>query len=64
MTNSRSQELSEREPQKNGGDAATGPFMQDNFPKFLPKDELRGAAMRELNVSRNSFDFAWIDAIA
>ena len=32
-------------------------------PKFLTKVELRVAAMRELGVSRNSFDFAWIDAI-
>jgi hypothetical protein len=39
------------------------PFMRDNQPKFLTKDELRAAAMRELNVSKNSFDFAWIDAI-
>ena len=31
--------------------------------KFLTKDELRGAAMRKLNVLRNSFDFAWMDAI-
>jgi hypothetical protein len=29
----------------------------------LTKDELRCAAMQELNVSKNSFDFAWIDAI-
>ena len=39
------------------------PFMQGNRPKFLTKAELRAAAMRELNVSKNSFDFAWIDAI-
>jgi hypothetical protein len=38
-------------------------FMQADQPKFLTKDELRAAAMRELNVSKNSFDFAWIDAI-
>jgi hypothetical protein len=38
-------------------------FMQADKPKFLTKDELRAAAMRELNVSKNSFDFAWIDAI-
>jgi hypothetical protein len=37
--------------------------MKDNQPKFLTKTELRAAAMRELNVSKNSFDFAWIDAI-
>ena len=39
-------------------------FMQNNQPKFLTKDELRGAAMRGLNVSKNSFDFGWIDAIS
>jgi hypothetical protein len=39
------------------------PFMRDNQPKFLTKNELRAAAVRELNVSKNSFDFAWIDAI-
>jgi hypothetical protein len=38
-------------------------FMQNNQPKFLTKDELRSVAMRELSVSKNSFDFAWIDAI-
>jgi hypothetical protein len=37
--------------------------MRDNQPKFLTKNELRSVAMRELNVSKNSFDFAWIDAI-
>ncbi len=39
------------------------PFMRDNQPKFLTKNELRTAAMCELKVSKNSFDFAWIDAI-
>jgi hypothetical protein len=39
------------------------PFMQDDQPKFLTKAELRDAVMRELKVSKNSFDFAWIDAI-
>ena len=38
-------------------------FMQNDQPKFLTKAELRAAAMRELCVSKNSFDFAWIDAI-
>jgi hypothetical protein len=38
-------------------------FIKDNQPKFLTKAELRNAAIRELNVSKNSFDFAWIDAI-
>jgi hypothetical protein len=39
------------------------PLMQNGHPKFLTKSELRVAAMRDLQVSRNSFDFAWIDVI-
>lgn len=39
------------------------PFMQNNQPKFLTKDELRSAAMRELNVSKSAFDFGWMAAI-
>jgi hypothetical protein len=39
------------------------PFMRDNQPKFLTKADLRDAAMRELNVSKSSFDNAWIEAI-
>jgi hypothetical protein len=39
-------------------------FMQGNHSKFLSKAELREAVLRELNVSKNSFDFGWIDAIA
>jgi hypothetical protein len=39
------------------------PFLRDNQPKFLTKAELRDAAIRELKVSKNSFDFAWIEAI-
>jgi hypothetical protein len=39
------------------------PLMQNNQPKFLTKDELRSAAMRELNVSKLSFDIGWIMAI-
>jgi len=38
-------------------------FMQNNQPKFLTKAELRDAAIRELNVSKNSFYFGWIAAI-
>jgi len=30
--------------------------MQHNQPKFLTKDELRSVAMRELDVSKLSFD--------
>jgi len=37
--------------------------MQENQPKFLIRDELRVAAMRQFNVSKSSLDFAWIDAI-
>ena len=39
------------------------PFMRDDRPKFLTKSELRVAAIRELGVSKNAFDFAWIEAI-
>jgi len=39
------------------------PLMQSGQPKFLTKAELREVALRELNVSKSSFDFAWIDAI-
>ena len=38
-------------------------YMQGNQPKFLTKAELREAAIRELKVSKNSFDFGWISAI-
>jgi hypothetical protein len=37
--------------------------MQSKQPKFLTKDELRSAAMRELHVSKLSFDMGWIMAI-
>ena len=37
--------------------------MQNNQPKFLTKDELRSAAMRELKVSKNAFDLGWMAAI-
>jgi hypothetical protein len=64
MTKSRSQQLSEqaRDEQWRSRDWLLR-FMHGNQPKFLTKDELRGAAMRELRVSKNSFDFGWIDAI-
>jgi hypothetical protein len=50
---------------KKDADVAIGCFhsYKNNQPKFLTKAELRAAAMRELNVSKNSFDFAWMDAI-
>jgi hypothetical protein len=37
--------------------------MRDNQPKFLTKAKLREAAMRNLKVSKKSFDFGWIEAI-
>jgi hypothetical protein len=37
--------------------------MKNKHPKFLTKSELRAAAIRKFNVSKNSFDFAWTDAI-
>jgi hypothetical protein len=39
------------------------PFTQNGRPRFLTKDEPRFAAMRQLNASKSSFDFARIDAI-
>jgi hypothetical protein len=39
------------------------PLMQDNQPRFSTKAELRDAAMRELSVSKLSFDMGWIMAI-
>jgi hypothetical protein len=38
-------------------------LMRDNQPKFLTKAELLEVAMRDLKVSKNSFDFGWIEAI-
>jgi hypothetical protein len=37
--------------------------VRENQPKFLSKAELRDAARRELKVSKNAFDFAWIQVI-
>jgi hypothetical protein len=64
MAKTRSQELSEKaqEEQRRCRDWLLK-FMRGNQPKFLTKAELRDAAMRELKVSKNSFDFAWIIAI-
>ena len=64
MTKSRRQDLSEQftEQWQRCRDWLL-PFMQNNQPKFLTKDELRSAAMRELKVSKNAFDFAWMAAI-
>ena len=64
MTKSRSQKLSEKAAdERRRCREWLLRFMQDNQPKVLTKAELRGAALRELNVSKNSFDFGWIEAI-
>jgi len=64
MKNSRSRELSESfaMERRQCGDWLL-PFMQNNQPKFLTKENLRIAAMRELKVSKNAFDFGWMAAI-
>lgn len=64
MTPSRSQELSAKadEERRRCRDWLLK-FMRRDQPKFLTKAELRDAAIRELKVSKNSFDFAWIWAI-
>lgn len=38
-------------------------FMQRGQPRLLTKSEFRSVAMRELNVSKNAFDFEWVAAI-
>ena len=38
-------------------------FVRDGQPKILTKVELRSTAMRELKMSKNSFDAAWIRVI-
>lgn len=64
MTKSRSQILSEKaNSERRRCRDWLLPFMQDNQPKFLTKDELRSVAMRELDVSKLSFDMGWIMAI-
>jgi hypothetical protein len=64
MTSGRSQELSQKadEERRRRRDWLLN-LMRDNQPKFLTKAELCEAAMRELKVSKNSFDFGWIEAI-
>ncbi len=55
MTKSRSQELSEKAAaERRRCRDWLLPFMQDNQPKFLTKDELRVVAIRQLNVSKSS----------
>jgi hypothetical protein len=64
MTKTRKQELSKKadEERRRCRDWLLK-FMGANQPKFLTKAELREAAIRELKVSKNSFDFGWISAI-
>ena len=64
MMKSRRQELSEKftEQWQRCRDWLV-PFMQNDQPKFLTKNELRSAAMRELKVSKSAFDFGWMAAI-
>ena len=38
-------------------------FIGEGKPRYATKSELRDAAIRDLGVSKSSFDFAWIDAI-
>ena len=64
MKRSRSQELYEKaEDERQRCRDWLLPFLRDNQPKFLTRAELRNAATRELKVSKNSFDFVWIEAI-
>jgi hypothetical protein len=64
MSKTRSQELFEKAvEQRQRCRGWLLAFMRDNQPKFSTKAELRDAAMRELKVSKNSFDFGWIEAI-
>jgi hypothetical protein len=64
MTKTRSEEFSERfTDQWHRCRDWLLPFMQNNQPKFLTKDELCSAAMRELKVSKNAFNFGWMAAI-
>jgi hypothetical protein len=64
MTSSRSQELSAKaDAERRWCRDWLVPFMLNNQPKFLTKAELREAAIRELNVSKNSFEFGWMSAI-
>jgi len=64
MTKSRSEELSTKfaEQWHRCRDWLL-PLMQNDQPKSLTKDELRNAAMRELQVSKNAFDTAWTISI-
>jgi hypothetical protein len=64
MAKSRNQELYEKaEEERQRCREWLLPFVRDSQPKFLTKAELRDAAVRELKVSKNSFDFEWIEVI-
>ena len=64
MAKSRNQELYEKaEEERERCRDWLLPFLGNNQPKFLTKAELRDAALRELKVSKNSFDYGWIEAI-
>lgn len=64
MGKSRAQELSERaQAERQRCRDWLMQFIEGDKPKFLTKAELCHAAMRELKVSKSSFDFAWIAAI-
>jgi hypothetical protein len=64
MTKTRSEELSEKftEQWPQCCDWLL-PYMENNQPKFLTKDDLRSAAIRQLKVSKHAFDFGWMAAI-
>jgi len=38
-------------------------FIGEGKPRYATKSELRDAAIRELGISKSSFNFAWIDVI-
>jgi hypothetical protein len=64
MAKSRNQELYEKaEDERQRCREWLLPFLRDSQPKFLTKAELRDAALRELKVSKNSFEYGWIEAI-
>ena len=64
MTPSRAEELSRKaaDERRHCRDWLL-PFMEEGRPRVATKAELCVVAMRELGVSKSSFDFAWIDAI-
>ena len=38
-------------------------YIRPGWPKYLTKAELRDRAIDELKISKNAFDFAWIEVI-